>query len=44
MLFFNGEPLLKRDFIERRTLLHTRFKEKHGHFHFAKFQDATEFE
>ena len=35
---------MKNNFIDRRTLLHKSFKEEKGHFHFAKYQDAREFE
>jgi len=40
LLYFNGQSLLKDNFIDRRTLLHKSFKEEKGHFHFAKYQDA----
>lgn len=36
--------LLKDNFIERRTSLHSVFTEKKGNFHFATYQDAEEFE
>jgi len=36
--------LLKDNFIERRTSLHSMFSERKGNFHFAIYQDAEEFE
>lgn len=44
LLFLNGMSLLKDNFIERRTSLHSVFTEKKGNFHFATYQDAEEFE
>ena len=40
LLYLNGEPLLKKNFFDRRELLHKSFQEVKGHFHFAKHQDA----
>ena len=43
LMYLNGESLLKKSFRERRKLLHDTFYEVKGHFHFAKYKDATEF-
>lgn len=44
LLYLNGESLLKKNFIDRRTLLHDNLKEQIGKFHHAVYQDAEEFE
>ena len=44
LLYLNGESLLKKDFIDRRTLLHTNLRAVKGRFHHAEYQDAESFE
>ena len=44
LLYLNGESLLKKNFIERRTLLHEKLTESKGKFHHAIYQDAESFE
>jgi DNA ligase-1 len=44
ILFLNGESLLKKNFIERRCVMHDMFTVKQGQFIFAKYQDAQSFE
>jgi DNA ligase 1 len=42
MLFYNGQPLVKKSFRERRELLHEAFAPVEGEFAFAQYGDATE--
>lgn len=44
LLFLNGEPLVKKPFIERRTLLRKYFKEVEGEWAFANHLDTTAME
>lgn len=44
LLFLNGEPLVKKPFIERRTLLRKYFKELEGEWAFANHLDTTAME
>ena len=44
LLYLNGESLLKKNFIDRRTLLHDNFRAEKGKFHHAVYQDAESFE
>jgi len=44
LLYLNGESLLKKNFIDRRTLLHAKLKERNGKFYHAVYQDAESFE
>lgn len=44
LLYLNGESLLKKDFIDRRTLLHDNMKAVKGKFYHAVYQDAESFE
>ncbi|KAK7887959.1 ATP-dependent DNA ligase Cdc17 [Exophiala xenobiotica] len=44
MLFFNGEPLVKRTFRERRELLHDAFEPAEGEFAFAQYGDGKDVE
>ena len=37
LLYLNGESLLKKNFIDRRTLLHDNLKEQIGKFHHAVY-------
>ena len=37
LLYLNGESLLKKNFIDRRTLLHDKFKAEKGRFHHAQY-------
>ncbi|BDD63045.1 hypothetical protein MAP00_007993 [Monascus purpureus] len=42
LLFFNGEPTVKKTFRERRTLLHESFKPVEGEFQFAQHGNTSE--
>lgn len=44
LLYLNGEPLVKKPFMERRNLLKEYFKEKEGHWHFANALDTKTME
>lgn len=44
LLYLNGEPLVKKPFIERRQLLREYFKEHEGQWCFAKSLDTTAME
>jgi len=44
LLYLNGDSLLKKNFIDRRTLLHNNFKQEKGKFYHAVYQDAEKFE
>jgi DNA ligase 1 len=44
MLFFNGEPLVKKSLRERREHLHEAFAPVEGEFAFAQYADATDIE
>lgn len=44
LLFLNGEPLVKKPFLERRTLLRKYFKEVEGEWAFANHLDTTAME
>lgn len=44
LLYLNGEPLIKKPFIERRTLLRKHFKEVEGEWAFANHLDTTTME
>lgn len=44
LLYLNGESLLKKNFIDRRTLLHDKLKERKDRFYHAVYQDAESFE
>jgi DNA ligase-1 len=42
LLYLNGERLIKKPFIERRTVLRKSFKEIEGEFHFASYIDVDD--
>lgn len=42
MLFYNGEPLVKKTFRERRELLHNAFDPVEGEFGYAQYGDAKD--
>lgn len=44
LLYFNGEPLVKKPFVERRALLRKYFKEVEGEWAFANHLDTTTME
>ncbi|XP_057321469.1 DNA ligase 1 isoform X2 [Microplitis mediator] len=44
LLYFNGEPLVKKPFAERRELLKKNFKEVEGEWNFATSLDTTTME
>ncbi|KAF2904184.1 hypothetical protein ILUMI_02004 [Ignelater luminosus] len=44
LLYLNGEPLIRKPFTERRTLLKQHFKEVEGQWWFAKSLDTTTME
>ncbi|EKX46417.1 hypothetical protein GUITHDRAFT_157730 [Guillardia theta CCMP2712] len=44
ILYYNGDPLIKRSFHERRELLKSTFTEVEGSFAFAKSRDASDTE
>ncbi|CAH0546565.1 unnamed protein product [Brassicogethes aeneus] len=44
LLYFNGEPLVKKPFIERRNLLREHFQEVEGEWSFATHLDTTKME
>lgn len=44
LLYLNGDSLLKKNFIDRRTLLHNNFRQEKGKFYHAVYQDAEKFE
>ncbi|KIV82838.1 hypothetical protein PV11_04911 [Exophiala sideris] len=44
MLFYNGEPLVKKTLRERRELLHEAFEPTEGEFAFAQHGDAMDIE
>lgn len=44
LLYFNGESLIKKPFIERRTILKENFKECEGQWYFATYLDTTKME
>lgn len=44
LLYFNGEPLVKKSFAERRAILKENFKESEGEWAFAKSLDTTTME
>ncbi|XP_044584062.1 DNA ligase 1 isoform X1 [Cotesia glomerata] len=44
LLYFNGEPLVKKPFKERRELLKEHFKEVEGEWYFATSLDTTTME
>ncbi|CAH1155641.1 unnamed protein product [Phaedon cochleariae] len=44
LLYLNGEPLVKRPFLDRRKLLKSFFKEIEGEWAFAKSMDTTTME
>lgn len=44
LLYFNGESLIKKPFIERRTILKDNFKESEGHWYFATYLDTSKME
>lgn len=44
LLYFNGEPLVKKSFAERRAVLRENFKESEGEWAFAKSLDTTTME
>ncbi|KAL3275473.1 hypothetical protein HHI36_020233 [Cryptolaemus montrouzieri] len=44
LLYFNGEPLIKKPFIERRNILKENFKEAEGQWYFAKYLDTSKME
>ncbi|XP_044758084.1 DNA ligase 1 isoform X2 [Coccinella septempunctata] len=44
LLYFNGESLIKKPFIERRTILKENFKECEGHWYFATYLDTSKME
>uniref|UniRef100_A0A0N4ZE47 DNA ligase n=1 Tax=Parastrongyloides trichosuri TaxID=131310 RepID=A0A0N4ZE47_PARTI len=44
LLYFNGEPLVKKNFRERRQILRDNFKEVPGVFSFATSMDTTDTE
>lgn len=41
LLYLNGEPLVKKSFLQRRTLLKTHFREYEGQWQFATALDTT---
>lgn len=41
LLYFNGEPLVRKSFAERRAVLREHFKEHEGEWFFAKSLDTT---
>lgn len=44
LLYFNGEALVKKPFIERRNLLREHFKQVEGQWHFANSMDTKTME
>ncbi|ETN39715.1 uncharacterized protein HMPREF1541_05941 [Cyphellophora europaea CBS 101466] len=44
MLFYNGEPLVKKSLRERRDLLHEAFQPIEGEFAFAQYDDTADIE
>lgn len=44
LLYLNGEPLIRKPFIERRALLKEHFKEVEGQWWFAKSLDTSTME
>lgn len=44
LLYLNGEPLVRKPFAERRSLLREHFKEAEGQWAFAKCLDTTTME
>lgn len=44
MLFYNGEPLVKKSLRERRDLLHEAFQAVDGEFAFAQYGDTADIE
>lgn len=44
LLYLNGEPLVRKPFIERRALLKKYFKEHEGQWHFAQSNDVSTME
>lgn len=44
LLYLNGESLLKKNFIDRRELLHTKLPPAQGKLFHAQHQDAESFE
>ncbi|EXJ93037.1 DNA ligase 1 [Capronia epimyces CBS 606.96] len=44
LLFYNGEPLVKKSFRERRELLHNAFTLAEGEFSFAQYGDTRDVE
>jgi len=44
LLFYNGEPLVKKPFRERRALLHQAFQPVEGEFSFAQYGDTKDIE
>lgn len=44
LLYFNGEPLVKKAFAERRAILRENFRESEGEWTFAKSLDTTAME
>lgn len=44
LLYLNGEPLVKKPFVERRALLKEHFKEVEGEWCFVTFLDTTAME
>lgn len=41
LLYLNGEPLVRKPFIERRNLLKQYFKEVEGEWSFATYLDTS---
>ncbi|KAK9888605.1 hypothetical protein WA026_000838 [Henosepilachna vigintioctopunctata] len=44
LLYFNGESLIKKPFLERRNILKQNFKESEGQFYFARSLDTSTME